>query len=94
MLKLIVNADDFGLSESVNESIAIALTEGILTSKSLMASGRVFSQAVALVSDTPHSRLLSAFTSLSLKNAPLLSLREFHLFLQPVAAFVKAQPVL
>jgi len=46
--RLIVNADDFGLSEAVNEGIVEAHQRGIVTSTSLIASGAAFEHAVAL----------------------------------------------
>ena len=38
--RLIVNADDFGSSEAVNEAVVRAYTEGVLTSCSLMVTGK------------------------------------------------------
>jgi len=43
---LIVNADDFGLSDMINKGIEKAHTDGILTSASLMAVGSRFDSAV------------------------------------------------
>ncbi len=54
MLKLIVNADDFGLSEKVNSGIADAFSDGILRSTSLMAGGRAFDHAVSLAGRLPE----------------------------------------
>jgi predicted glycoside hydrolase/deacetylase ChbG (UPF0249 family) len=51
--RLIVHADDFGLSEAVNRGIVAAHERGILTSASLMATGSAFEQAVALAKATP-----------------------------------------
>ncbi|MBA4368874.1 MAG: hopanoid biosynthesis associated protein HpnK, partial [Desulfobacterium sp.] len=48
MLNLIVNADDFGISEKVNEGIYNAFTHGILTSTSIIANGRAFDHAVGI----------------------------------------------
>ena len=45
---LIVNADDFGRSKSVNDGIAEAFRLGILTSASIVANGAEFDSAVAL----------------------------------------------
>ena len=53
MLKLIVNADDFGLSEKVNEGIRLAHLNGILTSASLMANGAAFEHAVTICQSVP-----------------------------------------
>jgi hopanoid biosynthesis associated protein HpnK len=53
MIKVIVNADDFGLSGGVNEGIIRAHREGILTSATLMANMPGFDQAVALARANP-----------------------------------------
>lgn len=53
-LKLIVNADDFGLSEAVNHGIVAAHDRGIVTSASLMATGSAFEHAVALARERPR----------------------------------------
>jgi predicted glycoside hydrolase/deacetylase ChbG (UPF0249 family) len=45
-IRLIVNADDFGISERVNDGIVLAHRAGIVTATSLMAVGRAFEQAV------------------------------------------------
>jgi hopanoid biosynthesis associated protein HpnK len=52
-LSLVVNADDFGLSERVNEGIIRAHRHGILTSASLIASGSAVRHAIALARETP-----------------------------------------
>jgi len=46
--RLIVNADDFGLSASVNEAVIRAHQEGILTTASLMVNEPGFNEAVKL----------------------------------------------
>jgi len=43
--RLIVNADDFGISERVNDGIILAHRTGIVTATSLMAVGRAFEHA-------------------------------------------------
>ena len=45
--RLIVNADDFGLTEGVNRSVLELAAAGALTSATLMATGDSFDQAVA-----------------------------------------------
>jgi len=50
---LIVNADDFGISEEVNEAVIRAYREGVLTSTSLMVTGAAFNQAVKLAKENP-----------------------------------------
>src|SRR3982074_2267831 len=51
--RLIVNADDFGSSEAVNEAVVRAYTEGVLTSCSLMVTGEAFEDAVRLAHAHP-----------------------------------------
>jgi predicted glycoside hydrolase/deacetylase ChbG (UPF0249 family) len=48
MKKIIINADDFGLTESTNQGIVAAYSNGLLTSTSLMACGGAFQHAVNL----------------------------------------------
>ena len=54
MRRLIVNADDFGLTAGVNRGIAEAHARGIVTSSTLMANGRAFEDAVHLAKAIPH----------------------------------------
>ena len=51
--RLIVNADDFGRSPSINEAVARAHREGILTSASLMVNEPACAGAVALARENP-----------------------------------------
>ncbi len=51
--RLVVSADDFGISPRINEGIVRAHREGIVTSTSLMAVGRAFEHAVQCCRDTP-----------------------------------------
>ena len=51
--RLIVNADDFGLTEGVNAGIVEAFQKGILRSASLMANGPAFDDAVRLALENP-----------------------------------------
>jgi hopanoid biosynthesis associated protein HpnK len=50
---LIVTADDFGLSPSINEAVIQAHAEGILTGASLMVNGGAFEEAVSLARQHP-----------------------------------------
>jgi len=52
--RLIVNADDFGRSASINEAVIRAHRQGILTTASLMVNEPGFEQAVALARETPR----------------------------------------
>jgi hopanoid biosynthesis associated protein HpnK len=51
--RLIVNADDFGLTSGVNRGILRAHREGVVTSSTLMACSSKFDEAVALSLETP-----------------------------------------
>lgn len=50
---VIVNADDFGMSEGINRGILLAHTDGILGSASIVANGPAFEHAVRAALDTP-----------------------------------------
>lgn len=51
MKRLVVSADDFGLTKSVNEGIARARQEGIVTNLNLMPAGEAFEDAVRLAGE-------------------------------------------
>lgn len=51
--RLIVNADDFGLSHSVNQAVIRAHREGVLTTASLMVNEAGFDEAVQLAKENP-----------------------------------------
>ncbi|HLY26998.1 MAG TPA: ChbG/HpnK family deacetylase, partial [Aggregatilineales bacterium] len=50
---LIVNADDFGLTEGTNRAIVEAFQQGIVTSTSLLANGYAFDHAIELAEGLP-----------------------------------------
>jgi hopanoid biosynthesis associated protein HpnK len=52
--RLIVNADDFGRSHSINAAVIRAHREGILTSASLMVNEIAFDEAVKLAKENPN----------------------------------------
>jgi len=54
MKSLIINADDFGLHETVNLGIIHGFTVGCITSTTIMASGNAFEHAVTLASANPQ----------------------------------------
>src|ERR1035437_8082645 len=74
--RLIVNADDFGLSHSANEAVIRAHRDGILTSASLMVNEPGFDEAVALAKQNPklgvglHLSLLCAHSALPPEKIP------------------------
>lgn len=74
--RLIVNADDFGLSRSVNEAVIRAHREGILTTASLMVNEPGCDEAVKLARENPrlgiglHLTLLMGHSALSPDKIP------------------------
>src|SRR5271170_6700937 len=83
--RLIVNADDFGRSHSINEAVIRAHRAGILTSASLMVSENGFDEAAKLAKENPklgvglHLTLLQGHSALPPGKIPGLvnSLGEF-----------------
>ena len=55
MARLIVNADDLGLTRGINRAILQANSEGIVTSATLMANSAAFEEAVALARESQLS---------------------------------------
>ena len=74
--RLIVNADDFGRSRSINEAVVRAHKEGILTSTSLMVNEPAFEEAVQLAKANPslgvglHLTLLCGHSTLPAPQIP------------------------
>jgi hopanoid biosynthesis associated protein HpnK len=74
--RLIVNADDFGNSPSINRAVIDAHRTGILTTASLMVNGEAFLEAVALARQNPrlgvglHLTLVCGRATLSPKEIP------------------------
>src|SRR5271156_3085597 len=74
--RLIVNADDFGLSHSVNEAVIRAHRDGILTTASLMVNESGFDEAVKLARGNPklgvglHLTLLQGHSALPPEKIP------------------------
>lgn len=53
-IRLIINADDFGLTQGVNAGIIQAHVQGVLTSATLMANGLAWEEAVSLAKEHPR----------------------------------------
>ena len=74
--RLIVNADDFGRSHSINQAVVRAHREGILTTASLMVNEPGLDEAVALAKQNPklgvglHLTLLCAHSALPPEKIP------------------------
>jgi hopanoid biosynthesis associated protein HpnK len=90
--RLIVNADDFGRSRSINEAVIRAHRDGILTSASLMVNEPACAEAVALARQNPrlgvglHLTFLCGHAALSQRNIPGLVNSKGELTNNPAAA--------
>jgi chitin disaccharide deacetylase len=90
--ELIINADDFGLSQGANRAIITAFREGILTSASLMVGGAAFDQAVSLAMENRglqvglHLTLVHGRAALPADEIPGLVDREGRFTNDPVRA--------
>ena len=71
MRRLIINADDFGLTPGVNRAIIEAHGHGVVTSATLMANGAAFDQAVQLA--TSSNRLSVGCHVVLVDGSPLLA---------------------
>ena len=95
MRRLIVNADDFGRSRSVNEAVHRACGEGILTTASLMVNEPACGDAVALARENPrlgvglHLALVCGQSALSDREIPGLTSPSRRLSDSPVGAGVR-----
>ena len=90
--RLIVNADDFGLSHSVNEAVIRAHRDGILTTASLMVNEPGFDEAVKLAKENPrlgvglHLTLLMGHSALPPEKIPgLVNARGEFSAIRPVS---------
>ncbi len=54
MRRLIINADDFGLTSGVNRAIAEGCTNGVVTSATMMANGPAFQEAAVIAKRLPR----------------------------------------
>jgi hopanoid biosynthesis associated protein HpnK len=74
--RLVVNADDFGRSPSINQAVIRAYREGILTTTSLMVNEAACDQAVAMARENPglgvglHLTLLCGHSALAHEKIP------------------------
>ena len=90
--RLIVNADDFGRSHSINQAVIHAHREGILTSASLMVNEPAFEEAVLLAREHPrlgvglHLTLLCGHSALPREKIPGLVNPQREFSSNPVAA--------
>ena len=93
--RLIVNADDFGLSFSVNQAVIRAHREGVLTSASLMVNEPGSVEAVKLAQENPtfgvglHLTLLHGHSALPPEKIPGLVNARGEFSNSPVAVGLK-----
>ncbi len=78
-IRLVVNADDFGLNSRINRAVALAASDGILTSASMMMTGAAITEAVELAGQLPelHVGLHVALTG----GSPCADKRDVNLLL-------------
>lgn len=78
MKKIILNADDFGRHEKINEAVKKSVETGALRSATLMPSGAAFDDAVRIAKNTPtlgvgiHLTLVDDIPVSNPKNIPTL----------------------
>lgn len=95
MQRLIVNADDFGLTRSVNRAIIELHTAGLLTSTSLMARAGATEDAIELALANPslgvgcHVVLIDGEPALPPEQIPSLIDARTGQFLPTLAAFLR-----
>jgi hopanoid biosynthesis associated protein HpnK len=89
---LIITADDFGISESVNLAVITGWRHGLLTCASLMVTGAAFSQAIALAKENPglqtglHLTLVQGRSAAEHKGFPSLTHHDGSFSHDPVFA--------
>jgi hopanoid biosynthesis associated protein HpnK len=93
--RLIVNADDFGCSESINEAVIRAHQDGILTTASLMVNETATEQAIQMARQHPglgvglHLALVCGRAALSPEKIPNLAGPNGQFSENPVGAGLK-----
>ena len=94
MKKLIINADDFGRHELINRAVEKAFREGCLKSATIMAGGKFFDDAVAVIKNNPelgvgiHFTLANGFPILPAEKIPTL-INESGVFHENYVVFLK-----
>ena len=85
MRRLIVNADDFGLTRGINRAIAELYDAGALRSATLMANGEAFEDAVAIAKERPGLGIGAHITIVD--GEPVLPANEVKTLLRPDGKF-------
>ena len=93
-MRIIVNADDFGRHEKINEAVEKALCEGCLRSATIMPGGKAFSHGVEVAKRNPdlgvgvHLTLVNGFPILPPDEIPSL-VTEDGMFYDDYGTFMK-----
>lgn len=91
MRRLIVNADDFGLTTGVNRAIVEAHAKGIVTSSTLMSGGSAFADAVKITPATLsigcHVLLVDGESILNPRDVPSLTNTAHGAFEKEISGF-------
>ncbi len=85
--RLIVHADDFGLTKHVNDGINRTFQHGILTSTSIMATGQAFDHAVEISAQTPSLDLGVHLTLV--EEVPILPPEQIHTLVGKTDRFIE-----
>jgi len=93
---LIVTADDLGLARSINEGIAKACREGVVTAVSVIPTGEAFEDVIKIIKDLPIKGV-GAHLALT-ETKPLLASSRFYkshnkLFFMSLFGFVKEEDI-
>ena len=83
MRRLIINADDFGLTPGVNRAIVEAHEHGVVSSATLMANGQAFDDAVGLARSQP--RLSVGCHIVLVDGTPLLNKTQIQSLVDPAS---------
>src|ERR1700733_1156212 len=98
MARLIINADDFGLTPGVNRAIAELHQARVLTSATLMATGSAFDDAVAVAHADPtlgvgcHIVLTASIRIVPPEQTPPLTRSDRKTFRPWLVDFLQALP--
>lgn len=84
MRRLIINADDFGLTAGVNRAIAEGHEHGIVTSATLMANSQAFAEAAAIArASAPNKNFSVGCHVVLMDGEPLLPAAQIPSLLEP-----------
>jgi len=90
-IRLLVRADDMGLSHDINLAIIKAHREGIVTSASIMPPAAYYEEAVRLCKENPSLAVGLHLTVLGTRQRPVLSPEEVPSIVTPQGFFYENQ---